>query len=84
MHRVDGADFAAGNLFREGNPALGLLATQLTADIMNAFQQEIATVIENEGIALVKADNTQLKTAIEKTVVRLSGQRARQYFFAQI
>lgn len=72
MHRVDGQDYAAGNLFRAGNPLTGEQATELTADVLNALQQEIAHVVEAEGLALVKVDNTQLHQAIVLAIARVA------------
>jgi hypothetical protein len=65
MHRVDGPGATPGNLFTEGNPATAVPATTVTADIMNALQEEICAVIEQGGgLALDKPDNTQLLQAI--------------------
>ena len=50
--------------FRNGNKALGVQATQLSAEYFNALQEEIANVIEATGGALNPADNTQLLTAL--------------------
>lgn len=61
MHRIDGTD-NYNNTFVDTHPVTGG-ATEVTNDIMNAFQEEIAKVIEGSGAALTKTDNTQLVTA---------------------
>lgn len=63
MHRIDGPGHVS-NMFDPGDPLLGVDPTQVTADIMNAFQEEIANAIESTGQALNKADNTQLAQAL--------------------
>lgn len=63
MHRIDGPGHI-GNQFTEGNPTTGTPATEVTADILNALQEEVAAVIEGAGLALIKADNAQLLEAI--------------------
>lgn len=64
MHRIDGANATADNRFSLGNPGAGIPATTVTADIMNALQEEVAGVIEASGQSLVKANNAQLLQAI--------------------
>lgn len=64
MHRIDGVGATIDNLFTEGNPGTGTPATQVTADFMNAVQEEIAHVIEEAELELDKEDNTQLHAAI--------------------
>lgn len=51
--------------FRDGNPAVAVLATRLNAAHFNAIQEEIAGVVEGSGAALNPADNGQLFTAIK-------------------
>jgi hypothetical protein len=63
MHRIDGPGHQAGQ-FTEGDPGTGTPATTVTADWLNAVQEEIVYVIETAGLTLVKADNTQLEQAI--------------------
>lgn len=64
MHRIDGPGSLPGNVFREGDPTLGVVATTVTADFMNAVQEELASVINAASLALAKPDNTQLLQAI--------------------
>ncbi len=73
MHRIEGANFkiiAGKNTFTDGPPG-----TAIGADWLNAVQEEIATVIESEGIALSTAsvdthgqllEAINLKTTISK------------------
>lgn len=63
MHRIDTTHATAGNLFTEGDPGAGDEATEVSADILNAFQEEICSVVESV-VALSKVDNTQLLQAI--------------------
>ena len=70
MHRIDhptrAADLhgAGKDGYTEGSPGV-TAATVVTADAANALQEEIANAIEDRGITLVKADNTQLSAAID-------------------
>lgn len=64
MHRIDAPGFASGNLFTEGNPALGVPATEISDDWANDVQEELCTVIENAGIVLAKGTQNQLYNAI--------------------
>lgn len=64
MHRIDAPGATAQNLFTEGNPAQGIPATEVSDDWLNDVQEELATVIEDAGITLVKGTQDQLKAAI--------------------
>jgi len=64
MHRIDAPGFAVGNLFTEGNPTLGIPATEVSDDWLNDVQEELTTVIEGQGIALVKGTQDQLQAAL--------------------
>ena len=64
MHRIDAPGFAPGNLFTEGNPALSILATEVSDDWLNDVQEEIVNVILGQGIALVKGTQDQLNDAL--------------------
>ncbi|MGE4734435.1 hypothetical protein AB8919_05320 [Yersinia enterocolitica] len=72
MHRIDTPTaqvdkFGAGkNGFTRGNPQTGAQATALDDDYFDAVQEEIVGVIEGAGIALNKANRTQLLTALKK------------------
>lgn len=63
MHRVDTPGHV-DNAFVAGDPLTGTPATVVGADIMNAFQEELAYVVEQSGITLSKGDNTQLSQAL--------------------
>lgn len=74
MKRIDSANksvdlFGAGKHgFRDGNKALGINPTELTADFFNHLQEEVSNVIEGAGIALDTNNRSQLKTAIENMI----------------
>jgi hypothetical protein len=55
---------ATPGFFTEGNPGLGQPATQVTADWLNAVQEELIAVALMNGGALDKAVRTQLRDAI--------------------
>jgi len=67
MFRTD-APGNDGGQYTEGNPALGIPATVVSDDHMNAFQEEISGVIEDTGAVLDKLDNTQLLVAINALI----------------
>lgn len=67
MHRID-APGNSNNTFIEGNPTLGIPATTLSADFLNAVQEEMAYTIEQAGLVLDKNDNTQFKQAVDLIV----------------
>jgi hypothetical protein len=70
MQRVAGANYLANgngagkNAYQDYNPATGQAGTTPTAAALNALQEEIAGMIEAQGLALNPADNTQLQQAI--------------------
>jgi len=70
MHKIDGAGNVAG-AFTEGDPMIPQEATVVTADWLNAVQTEIVNVVESNAV-LVKADNTQLLTALNAKYGRLA------------
>jgi len=63
MHRTD-ASGNVGGLFSAGDPANGVLPTQLDEDWHNAVQENIAQLIEAIGMTLVKGDHDQLRVAV--------------------
>lgn len=73
MHRVDGQGATVDNLFTEGDPGSGVPATTVTADILNALQEEMCSAIEGAGIALDKQDNTQLLAALQALASAATG-----------
>lgn len=69
MHRIDGPGATPDNRFTEGDPTQGVEATDVTADFMNAVQEELAAVIEGAGIPLDKDQNNQLLQALQSLVM---------------
>ncbi len=59
MHRIDGAGHV-NNMFVSEDPATNRPPTEVTPDILNALQEEVAGVIEYFGGALDKNNNGQL------------------------
>ena len=51
--------------FGPGNKSTGTLATIPGADFMNSVQEEIAQLLEQNGVVLKPNDNTQLYELIE-------------------
>lgn len=71
MRRIDTSTavvdlFGPGkNGFRNGDPALAILATRLNAEFFNSMQEEVASTIEGAGLALSSGDSTQLFQALQ-------------------
>ena len=74
MQRVDGPGSVNG-MFVGGNPTIGVDGTVVTAPWANDVQEEIAAVIEGEGIALATGVRDQLVTAIRSMLYRLTSAR---------
>lgn len=69
MHRIDGAGATVTGQWTEGDPSTGTPATEITADWMNAVQNELENVIvTGAAIPLNKASNSQLLLAIQAIV----------------
>lgn len=72
MHRIDTSTaqkdkFGAGkNGFTLGNAQTGAPPTEVSADILDALQEEICSVVEGSGLELNKGSNSQLLSAIKK------------------
>ena len=90
MFRIDNAT-SAGSLptpgavgpnpdsyFTEGDPGLAVPATVVSADWLNALQEEIAYAIEQNGGTLDKTNRTQLKAAIDAACAAAAGSAASQ------
>jgi hypothetical protein len=79
MERINGSSVAvdlygAGkDGFKDGNKALGILATIVNAEFLNGIQEELLSVIEGVVLVPTSADNTLLRQAIIKMMGRLSG-----------
>jgi len=63
MHKIDGAGHVDNNFVAE-DLATNRPPTEITADWMNALQEEPINVIAAAGLTLDKGDNTQLLQAI--------------------
>ena len=77
MHRIDAPGATIDNKFTEGNPSQGIPATQVSDDWLNDVQEEIANVIEAEGITLVKGTQNQLLAALN-TLLGVGGTQYQQ------
>lgn len=64
MHRIDTSTALPGGYFTEGDPVTPVAATVVSADWLNAVQEELVRVIQASGDTLAKADNGQLFAAI--------------------
>lgn len=74
MHRIDGAGHIGG-MFVAEDPATSRPPTEITADWLNAVQDELAGFVESAGLPLDKADNTQIRQALT-TFCRYTGYAA--------
>ena len=72
MHRIDGIGNVDG-MFTEGDPLVPTAPTQITGPWLNAIQEEVVGVITGAGLTLNKADNTQLKQALNILVPKRWG-----------
>ena len=68
MHRIDSSTATPDGRFTEGNPTIPVPATTVTADWLNAMQEEAIAVLAAAGIAPDKANNAQLLAAILKLI----------------
>lgn len=64
MFKIDSPGATIDNLFTEGNPSLGIAATEVSDEWLNDVQGILVEVIEGEGIALIKGNDLQLQAAI--------------------
>jgi hypothetical protein len=75
MHRIDSTHAEADkhgagkNGWTEGDPVLGIAATETTEAWMDAVQEELATTVEHVS-AVVKADNGQLLKTIQAMLAK--------------
>lgn len=70
MFRIDSEGATLDNKFTEGDPQLGVPATVVSADWLNAVQEELAGFVEYNGLVLSKLDSTQLKNAMLEFFLR--------------
>ena len=66
MHRIDCPTATPDNRFTEGDPTIPVAATTVTADWLNAVQEELAAVIAGAELSLDKTNNAQLLQALHK------------------
>ena len=67
MHRTDG-DAHVNNRFMSEDAATGTAATEVTADWLNAVQEELAALAEGGNQILDKANNAQVLAAVQHLV----------------
>lgn len=70
MHRIDCPTATPDNRFTEGDPTIPVAATTVTADWLNAVQEELAAVILGAGMSLDKESNTQVRDALLALITR--------------
>ncbi|MDL2266755.1 hypothetical protein LJC46_02050 [Desulfovibrio sp. OttesenSCG-928-G15] len=76
MHLIDGPGATEQGRFTEGDPVIPIPATEVTADWLNAVQDELQAVLTAAGISPDKADNAQLVQAIKALIIaRFVGRR---------
>lgn len=68
MHRIDTSTATPDHKFTEGDPAVPVAATTVSAAWLNAVQEELVAVITGAGLELKKSDNGQLWKAISKLI----------------
>ena len=68
MHRIDTATATPDHKFTEGDPAVPVAATTVSAEWLNAVQEELVAVITGAGLELKKSDNGQLWQAIGQLI----------------
>jgi hypothetical protein len=62
--------------FVEGNPITGIVPTRLTAEHLNAEQEELVNAIKAGGLTPSHDDNTQLAKAIRSITIAEQGNYA--------
>ena len=68
MHRIDTSTATPDNKFTEGDPAVPVAATTVSAAWLNAVQEELVAAITGAGLELKKSDNGQLRQAISQLI----------------
>lgn len=68
MHRIDTATATPDHKFTEGDPAVPVAATTVSAEWLNAVQEELVAVITGAELELQKSDNGQLWQAIGQLI----------------
>jgi hypothetical protein len=70
MFRIDSEGATLDNKFTEGDPSLGVPATVVSADFLNAVQEELAGFVEYNGLTLNKLDSNQLRNSMLEFFLR--------------
>ena len=68
MHRIDTSTATPDHKFTEGDPTIPVAATTVSAEWLNAVQEELVAVITGAGLELQKSDNGQLWQAISQLI----------------
>ena len=68
MHRIDTSTATPDHKFTEGDPAVPVAATTVSAAWLHAVQEELVAVITGAGLGLKKSDNGQLWQAISQLI----------------
>ena len=68
MHKIDTPDATRDGRFTEGDPTVPVPATTVSADWLNAVQDEVLAVLNAAGLAPAKNNNAQLLAALKKIV----------------
>ena len=68
MHRIDTSTATPDHKFTEGDPTIPVAATTVSAEWLNAVQEELVAVITGVGLELKKSDNGQLWQAISQLI----------------
>ena len=68
MHKIDTPDATRDGRFTEGDPTVPIPATTVSADWLNAVQDEVLAVLSAAGLAPAKNNNAQLLAALKKIV----------------
>lgn len=72
VFRIDSPG-SAGGVFVGGNPFAEVDGTIVSADWLNAMQEELVGLVEAEGITPNKLDATQVRAAILRLAARIAG-----------
>jgi hypothetical protein len=67
MYRTDAPNNNAGQ-FQDQDPQTGTPGTVVDAPWLNAVQEELAYLIEQQGIVLAKGNSTQVRLAVQKMI----------------
>lgn len=73
MHRTESDGSTVDNKYTEGNAALGVPATVVSAPALNSFQEELALLVERYGLALLTPETdtfNQVFQAMEIAIQR--------------